>query len=91
MFELDTVFHILRFHIRSINLSWGISHRINDLKVIYFDKEGYVEFETNIGIESIDILDDSISDKDKNIILNYLSNTDSLGVKIILYITKISV
>ena len=83
MFELDTTFHILRFHIYSINLSWGISHRINSLDILYFDNDGYVEFNTNIGVESIDILDNNISINDKNTIKKYLLSRDSLEVKII--------
>lgn len=83
MFELDLYFHILRFHCKSVNLSWGISHRITELEVRYFDKSGYVEFNTNIGLEAIDILDENVPLSYQKIVKEYLSKAKELKVKII--------
>lgn len=82
MFKLDTYFNILSFHCRGINISWGISSRIKYLDVKYFDKDGYVEFNTNIGLESIDIIDDFITKKQAEIIKKYLSSISKLEVNI---------
>lgn len=83
MFELDTGLNILRFHCNGINLAWGISVRIKWMKVRKFDTDGYVEFDTNIGLEAIDIIDDTISKSDQTIIKKYLGNVSKLEVEII--------
>lgn len=83
MFELDTSLNILRFHCKGINLAWGISVRIKWMKVRKFDTDGYVEFDTNIGLEAIDIIDDTISKSDQTIIKKYLGNVSKLEVEII--------
>lgn len=81
MFELNRSTHVLSFICYDIKLSWEISTRINELYVIYSDNTGYVEFNTNIGIESIDILDDNMSITIKNKIIDFLKSTKTLKVR----------
>lgn len=50
---------------------------------MFFDKTGYVEFNTNIGIESIDILDEDCDISLRNKVCSYLSNISELNVVVI--------
>jgi hypothetical protein len=59
MFTLDTAFHILIFKCNGVCISYGISSRITELKVRKFDSTGYFEFDTNIGLEAIDLFDEN--------------------------------
>ena len=80
MFELNRSSHILTFKCKGVKLSWEISKRIEELNVVFFDKTGYVEFSTNIGIESIDILDEDCDISLRNKVYNYLSSINELKV-----------
>ena len=57
--KLDTVFHILFFSYEDIHVSWGISERITDISLLNYYEDGCLEFNTNIGMESIDLIYDS--------------------------------
>lgn len=81
MFILDRYFHILTFSIDKVHLSWGISERILTLDVNLFTSEGYVEFNTNVGLESLEIIDEKTSKSDTVAIKEYLSKVDKLEVK----------
>lgn len=81
MFILDRYFHVLTFSIDKINLSWGISERISDLNVKLFTPEGYVEFNTNIGLEALEIIDEKTSKSDAKAIKEYLARVEKLEVK----------
>ena len=60
----DSYFNLISFTLKGICLTYGISERIKTLSVSLFDpKNAYIEFNTNIGIEAIDILDDTLLNK----------------------------
>ena len=54
--ELENNLHILTFKLGNINYSIEIPHCITDIKLTVFDETGYMEFETNVGTESMDLL-----------------------------------
>lgn len=83
MFEFDRYNHVLIFKCNDVKLAWEISTKIKELDVVFFDKTGYVEFNTNIGIESIDILNEDCGISIRNKVYNYLSNTSELKVVIV--------
>lgn len=83
MFEFDRYNHVLIFKCNDVKLAWEISTKIKELDVVFFDKTGYVEFNTNIGIESIDILNEDCGISLRNKVYNYLSNTSELKVVIV--------
>jgi len=84
---LDRYFHIISFKIKGSNISYGISQKIEWLRLVRLDEDGYMEFETNVGIESIDLLDDDtdlVSSKQKERIMQELKGltVDSVKVRI---------
>lgn len=83
MFEFDRYNHVLIFKCNDVKLAWEISTKIKELDVVFFDKTGYVEFNTNIGIESIDILDEDCNISLRNKVCSYLSNISELNVVVI--------
>lgn len=54
--EFETNLHLLTFKLDKISYSVEIPHCITDLQLIIFDETGYMEFETNVGTESMDLL-----------------------------------
>lgn len=81
MFELNRSTHVLSFICYGMKLSWEISRRINELRVKYFDHTGYVEFDTNIGMESIDILDDHTETTVRSKVSDFLKSAQILEVR----------
>ena len=59
LLKLDSNFHILFFKYKDISVSWGISEKIDFLSLLNYYDNGCIEFNTNIDIESIDLIYDS--------------------------------
>ena len=53
---LDTTFNLLTFNYKDIHLTIGVPSCITSLELIKFDETGYMEFNTNVGVESMDLL-----------------------------------
>ena len=82
---LNTYFHIISFNIAGSNISYGISPNITDIKLTKLCKDGYMEFETNKGLEGIDLFDEDdklISKGQKEKILNKLKTLKVEDVKV---------
>ena len=57
--KINTALHILVFKYHDITVSWGISEKFKEFKISSIYSDGNIEFMTNNGIESIDIIDGS--------------------------------
>ena len=54
--EINTVLHVLTFQYHDITVSWGISEKLRVFKIQNIYCDGNIEFMTNNGVESIDII-----------------------------------
>ena len=59
LIKLDSVLNIFHFKYDKIHVCWGISNKIKDLHIKKIYKDECIEFDTNVGIESIDIINGS--------------------------------
>lgn len=82
---LNRYFHILSFRILGSNISYGISPKIEWLELVRLCPDGYMEFQTNVGLEGIDLFDEDsnlVSQKQKDRILQKLETLSIESVKV---------
>lgn len=82
--ELENSLHFLTFKLKDINLTIQVPDCIRSLKIRQFDSDGYMEFDTNVGIESMDLLydiDGLLTDRQMKIIKDYLNGDRQIEVR----------
>lgn len=84
LLKLDSIFHILFFKYKDIPVSWGISERINFLSLLNYYDDGCIEFNTNIGVESTDLIygSEDLYTKSQLEVLRALFKRDDLDIKV---------
>ena len=82
--ELENSLHLLTFKLKGINLTIQVPDCITSLKIREFDSDGYMEFDTNVGIESMDLLydiDGLLTDKQMKLMKDYLNGDREIEVR----------